>query len=72
MKHLLRQMSKTDGDGHDKQPAADQDKEKPAERAFLETGAWSSSAAWRTSVPGDCRRCGSARYVLLQVQFLES
>ena len=34
MKHLLRWMSKTDGDGHDKQPAADQDKDKPAEGSF--------------------------------------
>ena len=34
MKHLLRRMSKTDGDGRDKQPAADQDKERPTEEEF--------------------------------------
>ena len=34
MKRLLRRTAKTDGDGRDKRPDADQDKEMPAERAF--------------------------------------
>ena len=34
MKHLLRRTAKTDGDGHDKRPDADQDKGKPAEGEF--------------------------------------
>jgi hypothetical protein len=34
MKRLLRRTAKSDGDDHDKQPATDQDKEKPAEESF--------------------------------------
>ena len=34
MKHLLHRMAKSDGDGRDKQPAADQDKERPTEEEF--------------------------------------
>ena len=73
MKRLLRRIAKTDGYGRDKRSDTDQDKEKPAEGEFPDMkGAWSSSAAWRTSVPGDCRRCDSARYVLPRVLFPES
>ena len=34
MKHLLHRMAMSDGDGRDKQPAADQDKERPTEEEF--------------------------------------
>ena len=34
MKRLLHRTAKTDGDGRDKQPDTDQDKEKPTEGAF--------------------------------------
>jgi len=34
MKRLLRRIAKSDGDGGDKQPPLDQDKEKPAEESF--------------------------------------
>ena len=34
MKHLLRRTAKSDGDGRDKQPTADQGKEKPTKGAF--------------------------------------
>ena len=34
MKRLLRRTAKTDGDGRDKRPDTDQDKEKPAEGEF--------------------------------------
>ena len=36
MKRLLHRTAKSNGDGRDKQPDADQDKEKPAEGSFPE------------------------------------
>ena len=34
MKHLLHRTARSDGDGCNKQPDVDQDKEKPAEESF--------------------------------------
>jgi hypothetical protein len=36
MKRLLRRIARSDGDGRDKQPDADQGKEKPAKGSFPE------------------------------------
>ena len=71
MRRLLRRIAKTDGDGRNKRPDADQDTGKPAEGEFPDVdrclviiGGLEDECSKRL------QKFGSARYVLPQVQLL--